>query len=110
MENKYQFLYVNVFVTAPSEAEARKIADSVLNKKLAACASIIKGVSSSYWWQGKIERSSETLIIMKTKSKHVRKLIDEIKFLHSYSVPEIIALPIVDGNPDYLKWINESVR
>jgi periplasmic divalent cation tolerance protein len=108
MENKCTF--VNVFVTAPSAAEAEKIAGSVLKKRLAACASIIKGVSSSYWWQGKIERSNETLIIMKTKSMLAQKLTDEIKMIHSYSVPEIIVLPIVGGNPDYLKWIYESVK
>jgi periplasmic divalent cation tolerance protein len=101
--------YVSVFVTSKNIKEAGKISAGVLKNKLAACASIIKGVNSSYWWHGKIENSSETLIIMKTKIGLMEKLTSAIKKAHSYSVPEIIALPIVRGNPDYLKWINESV-
>jgi len=106
MENKY----VNVFVTAPGAAEGKKIADYLLKNKLAACASIISGVSSSYWWRGKIEHSHEVLLIMKTRAGLVKELTNAVKKLHSYSVPEIIALPIISGNPDYLKWIGKSLE
>ena len=100
---------ITVFVTAPGELEAKKISAAVLKKKLVACASIIKDVDSSYWWKGKIEHSKESLIIMKTDKKLFNKLAAEVRRVHSYLVPEIIAFPITSGNPAYLKWINESV-
>lgn len=101
---------VTVFVTVPGASEAKKIVSAVLEKKLAACASVIGGVRSMYWWKGKLERSNESLIILKTDIKHFKKLASEIKRMHSYKVPEIVALPIIDGDPDYLEWIGESVR
>jgi len=101
--------HVVVFVTAANVAEAKKIANEILKRKFAACANIVKGVDSSYWWHGKIERSTEIMVIMKTQSRLTEKLIRAVKKLHSYEVPEIIAVPIVSGSPDYLKWIDESV-
>jgi len=101
--------YIAVFVTAPSAQEAKKISSIILNNKLAACANLFNGMDSSYWWRGKIERSRETMIIMKTKQKLFSRLSAEIKKNHSYEVPEIIALPIIAGSADYLKWIDESV-
>ena len=103
--------YVVVFVTAPNKKQARKIADEIVKERLAACASIIEGIESTYWWQGKIEKANETLIIMKTKSTLAKKLIKKVRALHSYVVPEIICVPIIDGNPEYLKWVEkETVR
>jgi periplasmic divalent cation tolerance protein len=102
--------YITVFVTAPSKKEAMKISSAVLNKKLAACANIVSGIDSHYWWRGKIEHARETLIILKTTSKLFNRLAQEIKKNHSYEVPEIVALPIAAGSSDYLKWIGESVR
>jgi len=101
--------YLAVFVTAVDMKEAGKIADAVLKNRLAACANVIEGMKSSYWWKGKIEKSSEVLIIMKTKLSLMKKLSSVVKKAHSYEVPEITALPIVDGSPEYLKWIDESV-
>ena len=100
---------VSVFVTAPGANEAKKIAARVVGGKLAACASIIGGLDSSYWWKGKIEHSCEVLIIMKTRASLMEKLVMAVKKEHSYRVPEIIAVPITHGNRDYLKWIEESV-
>jgi periplasmic divalent cation tolerance protein len=105
MENKY----IAVFVTAANISEAKKIAAEVLHNKLAACANIVKGVESSYWWRGKIEKSYEAMVIMKTRGRLMKKLTLAVKKVHSYSVPEIIAVPIASGSPDYLKWIDESV-
>ncbi|OGS21287.1 MAG: hypothetical protein A2252_08465 [Elusimicrobia bacterium RIFOXYA2_FULL_39_19] len=102
--------YLVVFITCSNTKEADKIAQTLLKLKLTACANLIPEIKSVYWWQGKIENSSETMMILKTKTSLLSKLIKEVKKLHSYSVPEIIALPITKGNPDYLKWINESVR
>ena len=100
--------YVVVFVTAPSKKQARKIACEIVKERLAACASIIEGIESTYWWQGKIEKANETLIIMKTKSTLAKKLIKKVRALHSYVVPEIICVPIIDGNPEYLKWVEKE--
>ena len=101
--------YLNVYVTAPNPEEAKKIAASVLENRLAACASLIEGVNSAYWWRGKIEKATEVLIIMKTKRALAEELFKAVRKIHSYSVPEIIAVPITLGDPEYLKWIDESV-
>jgi periplasmic divalent cation tolerance protein len=101
--------YIVVFVTAPNKLEAKKISAAVLNKKLAACANMLSGIDSHYWWRGKIERAREVLIIMKTSRKLFARLAAEVKKNHSYEVPEIIALPIIVGSKDYLKWIGESI-
>ena len=98
-----------VLVTAKDALEAKTIADQLLEKKLIACANIVEGAQSIFWWQGKIDQAKETLIVLKSKQGLFKKIVKMIKAHHSYEVPEIIALPIIDGNPDYLKWINESV-
>lgn len=98
-----------VFITAKDAAEAKTISDQLLEKKLIACANIIEGVESVFWWQEKIDQAKETLIILKSKQSLFKKIVKTVKAHHSYEVPEIIALPIVDGNPDYLKWIDESL-
>lgn len=91
------------------QKEAEKIANRLVRLKLSACVNIVSGIHSTYWWQGKIENSSEILLIIKTKRILTRKLIACVKKVHSYTVPEIIALPIAQGNKDYLNWIDESV-
>ncbi len=98
-----------VFITAKDIVEAKKISDQLLEKKLIACANIIEGVQSVFWWQGKIDQAKETLMILKSKQSLFKKIVKTVKAHHSYAVPEVIALPIVDGNPDYLKWIDESI-
>ena len=98
-----------VFITAKDIVEAKTISDQLLEKKLIACANIIEGVQSVFWWQGKIDQAKETLIVLKSKQDLFKKIVKTVKAHHSYEVPEIIALPIIDGNPDYLKWIDEFV-
>jgi len=102
--------YAVVFVTAANKKEARKIADGIVKEHLVACVNIVEKIESIYWWQGKIEKSMEMLLIMKTKISLAKKLIKKVKALHSYVVPEIIFLPIIEGNPDYLKWINKETK
>jgi len=99
-----------IFITCKDIKEARKISKTLLEQKLVACTNIIKGVSSSYWWKGKIENSNEALITAKTTKKLFDKVVLAVKKIHSYQVPEIIAVPIISGNPDYLKWIKEVTR
>jgi len=96
-----------ILITAPNPEEGQKIAEALVAEKLAACVNLVEKVSSIYWWQGKVERDTETLLIVKTQWALVDQLIARVKELHSYTVPEVIALPIERGNPDYLKWIDE---
>jgi periplasmic divalent cation tolerance protein len=99
---------IAVFITAPNEDLAVKIARSLVEARLAACANIIKGVRSIYMWQGKAEDTEEVFMIVKTRRELFDKLKSKVKELHSYEVPEIIALPITAGSDDYLKWLRES--
>ena len=99
-----------IFVTCSSEADAHKIADKLLISRKAACVNIVPRVESSYWWKGKLESVRESLLIIKTRTSLLSEVVDMVKTAHSYEVPEIIALPIIGGNHDYLKWIDEEVR
>ena len=101
--------YIVVVVTAKDRPEAQKIAQGLLGERLIACANILDGMESLFWWQGKIDRSKEVLLILKTKKSLFHKLAARVKSLHSYKVPEIIALPIVAGSKGYLDWVKESV-
>lgn len=103
-------MYTVVFVTASHKQEAEKIAAGLIKGKLAACVNIVDSVQSIYWWQGKVDKASESLLIIKTRKTLVNKLIKSVLALHSYQVPEIIALPIIAGNKKYLEWINASTR
>jgi len=96
-----------VFITASNEDEAAKIAKALVENKLAGCVNIIKNIRSIYSWQGKIEDEPEVLMIAKTQKSLFNDLSKKVKELHSYTVPEIIALPIVDGSEDYLQWLRE---
>lgn len=99
---------VVVFVTASSEEEAQKIASLLLEKRKAACVSVVPRVSSRFWWQGKLDSAQESLLIIKTRAALVPELTDIVKKAHSYTVPEIVALPIVAGNQDYLDWVDQE--
>ena len=101
-------MYIVVLVTASSKEEARKISRGLLEEKLAACVNILPGLESHFWWQGKIDSAKEALLVIKTKKELFNKLVRKVKSLHSYTVPEIIALPIISGNKEYLNWINDS--
>ena len=99
-------LPIVIFITTSTEKEAKRICDKLLNEKLVACVNIIKGINSHFWWQDKIEFSNEMLLIAKTKSQFFNDIVKLVKKLHSYEVPEIIAIPIVAGSKEYLRWIN----
>ena len=98
------------YITAPSEDEAVNIARALVEGRLAACANIVKNVRSIYSWQGAIEDDAEVLMIVKTQKALFHKLSEKVKEMHSYDVPEVIALPIVDGSEDYLQWLRESTK
>jgi periplasmic divalent cation tolerance protein len=99
-----------VYITAPNEDEAAKIARTLVEEKLAACVNIVPGIRSIYSWQGKIEDEQEVLMIVKTRYKHFKALKAKVLDMHSYTVPEIIALPIVDGSEEYLDWLKKATK
>jgi periplasmic divalent cation tolerance protein len=101
--------FIMVFVTTPGIAEARKIAKTLIHKKIAACVNIARGIESLFFWEGKVNNEKETLLIIKTKKSKFNLLVKTVKSLHSYSVPEIIAFPIILADKKYLRWINESL-
>lgn len=102
------YRYYVVFVTTDKKEEAEKIAEAVLSRKLAACVNYFE-VTSQYWWDNKLQKHPETMLIIKTLKDKFQELMQEIKANHSYTVPEIIALPIVKGNPKYMVWMANSV-
>lgn len=101
--------HVVVFVTASSKAEARRLASVVLSNRLAACVNILDGVESHFWWNKKLETASECLLMMKTTQGGFDRLAAAVKQAHSYDTPEIIALPVIAGSKEYLKWITATV-
>ena len=98
-----------VLVTAKDAAQAEIISRRLLEKKLTACVNIVPGVRSLFWWEKKIDEAPETLLVIKSKGSLFEKIVTAVKAVHSYDVPEIIALPVVAGNDDYLKWVASSV-
>jgi len=101
---------VVLMITAGSEQEAHKIAESLVNAKRAACVNIVPRVDSLFRWEGKIESTRESLLLVKTRASLLPEIIDLVKQAHSYEVPEIIALPIVNGSKDYLNWLDSACR
>lgn len=99
-----------VLITAGSREEAEQIAESLVGEMLAACVNIIPGVTSVYRWQEKVQRDQEWLLVAKTHSDALDDLVQRVQELHSYDVPEIIALPLTGGSEAYLRWIDREVR
>jgi len=102
--------YIVLFTTASNSEEAYKIAKVLLSQRKAACVNIVSGISSLFWWQDKLDSSQESLLIVKTKASLLNQIVTLVKEFHSYEVPEIIALPIIGGNQDYLEWIDKEVK
>lgn len=102
--------YIVVFCTVPDQDTAQKIAHQLVEEKLAACCNIIPGLKSIYTWENKIQEDAEYLLLIKSRQMVFSRLEDRIKEIHPYSIPEIIALPIIQGNKEYLKWIGENVE
>jgi periplasmic divalent cation tolerance protein len=98
-----------VFTTTSSQEEARRIANALVERRLAACVNIVSKIDSIYRWKGKVEEAQEFLLLIKTTESAVENLRDAIQELHSYEVPECIVLPIESGSEKYLNWIDESV-
>ena len=101
--------YSVVLVTAPDAEVGRRLARVVLDARAAACVSLVPGLESRYWWEGRIESSNEVLLLIKTAADRLLQLEKLILANHPYDTPEFIVLPIVHGAERYLKWISASV-
>jgi periplasmic divalent cation tolerance protein len=102
--------YIVVLITAGSYEEARKIADALVGQRKAACVNIVTQVNSFFWWEDKIEEDRESLLLVKTRAELFPEVVNVVKAVHSYDVPEIIALPIVEGNPEYMAWLEKETE
>ncbi|THJ23784.1 MAG: divalent-cation tolerance protein CutA [Nitrospira sp. CG24D] len=98
-----------VFVTVPGLREGSRISKAILTSRLAACVNVIPGVQSMYQWKGKIVREKEAMLVMKTTRARYQKLEQKIKQLHPYEVPEVIAMPLICGSPQYIEWVKREV-
>jgi len=99
-----------VLITTGSEEEALKIAEVLVNRRKAACVNIVPRVDSLFRWKGKIDSARESLLLVKTKASLLSEIISLVKEIHSYEVPEIIALPIIGGSEDYLRWLDSACQ
>ncbi len=102
--------YIVVLITASTEDEAEKIAKALVEKRLCACVNMAKEIRSFFRWEGKISDEGEVLLIAKSKKANFEKIEKEIKTLHSYTMPEIIALPLISGSKEYLNWIESETQ
>jgi periplasmic divalent cation tolerance protein len=102
-------MHIVILITCANKKEAGEICGQLIRKKLVACVNIVDAVESVFWWEGKVDKAKEVLLIAKSKKTKLAKIASLVKSIHSYDVPEIIALPVVGGYKPYLDWIDESV-
>jgi len=102
--------FILVYITCPTRKSAEELAQSLLDKRLIACANIIPGLVSFYYWQGNIESDNEVLMLLKTRAELFDSLCSVVTHEHPYDVPEIIATPIVKGSAEYLDWIRKETE
>ncbi len=98
-----------VLITAPM-GKGEEIARFLVEERLAACVNVVRGIRSFYWWKGEIQEDDEDLLVVKTRGDVVEELVARVKSVHPYTVPEVIALGIVEGNEDYLEWVRVEVK
>ena len=99
-----------VLMTAGSQEEADRVAQALVSEMLAACVNVVPGVTSIYKWEGKVQRDQEWLLVAKSRRDVLDALVRRVQALHSYDVPEIIALPLVGGSESYLRWLDREVH
>jgi periplasmic divalent cation tolerance protein len=102
-------MHIVIFITVPNKKEAEHIARQLIENRLAACVNIIDKIESVFRWEGKVQRAGELLLVIKSKKLKLTSIIKLVKSMHSYEVPEIIAIPLIAGYKPYLDWLDESV-
>ena len=100
--------FIVVYITAPSQEEAKSLAQALVKEKLAACVNIIPGIQSVYQWDNAIQTDQELLLICKTRTERFETLKKRVQALHPYDVPEIISIPVQNGSEPYLNWVREN--
>ena len=101
---------IQVFTSVEKQEDAEKIASTLIENRLAACVQIIPRIESLFWWQGKIEKAKESLVIIKTRKGLFDEVVSSIKSVHPYEVPEIISMPILQGNERYIEWLLKETK
>jgi periplasmic divalent cation tolerance protein len=107
MENDQNIV---IFITTGTDGESRRVAEALLEQRKAACVNIVPTVTSLFWWEDRIDSDQESLLIVKSKASLLDEIVSLVKGIHSYDVPEVIALPIIGGNADYLQWIGKVTQ
>jgi periplasmic divalent cation tolerance protein len=102
--------YIVLLITTATAEEAQRISRVLLEQKKVACVNILPRINSLFWWQGKLDSAKESLLIVKTKASQLSEIVPLVKEIHSYDIPELIALPIIGGNQDYLEWMEKEVK
>lgn len=102
-------MYSMVYITTSGGEESKKIARVLLEEKIVACANILPNMESIYWWEGKLEEDVESILLVKTRSELVDKVIDKVREIHSYQTPCALEIQIKKGSPDYLDWLDNSL-
>jgi len=97
-----------IFITAGDDEEGQRITEALLDRKLVACVNRVAGLRSDYWWQGRKEQAEEVLLLAKSRRELWPRILQAVRAVHSYEVFEAIAVPILEGHPDYLRWIEET--
>ncbi len=100
--------YLFAYITAGDLAEAERVGKGLVENRLAACVNIFTGMQSMYMWNGRMEKSQETVIIAKTTEKLKDRLVEQVRKIHSYDCPCVVFLPVAGGNPEFLKWIDDE--
>ncbi len=101
-------MYVVIYVTAESPEQAKKIAKTLVEERLAACVNVVERVHSVYWWEGRVQEAEEALLVVKSLKSLVDRVAERVKELHTYTVPEVVAVEVCGGNRDYLRWVSEE--
>ena len=104
-----EFVPVVILITTSIDEEAERIANKLLTQRKAACVNIIPKVRSLFWWKGELDSADEAVLIVKTKASLVDQIVSLVREAHSYEVPEVIALPLIGGNRDYLNWMSDEL-
>lgn len=97
-----------IYVTTETREEALSIARALVEERLVACANVLPGITSVFWWEGRVQDEAEHAFLAKTRSDLVPRVTERVKALHGYTCPCVIAMPIADGNPAFLQWIGEE--